>query len=213
MGVRRLEAVILSHPDLDHCGGLAQITAFFPVDEVWSAPGWSPRGCIPELYCLPGVRIRALWAGEEMRVGRWALRVLNPEPGARRGVNDRSLVLLATFEEHSFLLTGDIEESTERRLLRTYPEALRDVDVLKVAHHGSRTSSIEEWLDHTQPSLALVSAGIDNLYGHPSLEVMKRLEERRVLTLRTDQQGLVRLEIGETGALRISLPGSPKPAR
>jgi len=213
LGVRRLDALILSHPDLDHCGGLVQIASFLPVKEVWSAPGWRPKGCVSELYGLPGVRIRSLWAGEERRVGRWVLRVLNPQPGVRRGVNDRSLVLLATLEGRSFLLTGDIEAAAERRLLRAYPEALRDVDVLKVAHHGSRTSSIDEWLAHTQPNLALVSAGKENRYGHPSLKVMKRLEDRGALSLRTDRQGLVRLEMGQTGELKIRLPGSPKPSR
>jgi len=213
LGVRRLNALILSHPDLDHCAGLVQIASFLPVDEVWSAPGWSPKGCVADLYGLPRVRIRSLWAGEEMRVGRWELRVLNPPPGMRRGVNDRSLVLLARIENRSLLLTGDIEESTEHRLLRAYPEALRDVDVLKVAHHGSRTSSTAEWLDHTHPSLALISAGIDNRYGHPSLEVIQRLADRGALTLRTDQQGLVRLAIGQTGALKISLPGMPRSSR
>ena len=213
LGVRRLDALILSHPDLDHCGGLVQLASFLPVEEVWSAPGWSPTGCVSELYGLPGVRIRSLWSGERRRVGRWDIRVLNPQPGIRHGVNDRSLVLLASFANRSLLLTGDIEAAAERRLLRAYPEALRQVDVLKVAHHGSRTSSTEEWLDHTHPSLALVSAGIDNRYGHPSSEMIKRLEGRGSLLLRTDQQGLVRLEIERTGALKIRLPGSPKPAR
>ena len=213
LGVRRLDGLLLSHPDLDHCGGLVEIASFLPVNEVWSASGWSPEGCVANLLGLPGVRVRSLWAGDDFRVGRWELQVLNPRPGQRRGVNDRSLVLLARFQGRSVLLTGDIEASAERAILKAYPEATRSVDVLKIAHHGSRTSSIVEWLDHTQPVLALVSAGIQNRYGHPSMEVMKRLEDRAALILRTDQQGLVRLEIGETGALKITLPGSPKQPR
>jgi competence protein ComEC len=120
------------------------------------------------------------------------------------------LVLLATFNGRRFLLTGDIEAAAERRLLKAHPEALRDVDVLKIAHHGSRTSSTAEWLDHTQPSLALVSAGIDNRYGHPSPLVMRRLAVRGIPSLRTDLQGLVRVRVERAGGLRIHLPGSPK---
>lgn len=210
LGVRSLDALILSHPDLDHCGGLVQIASFLPAREVWSAPGWSPNGCVAHLHGLPGVAIRSLWAGETVAVGRWSLQVLNPFPGERRGVNDRSLVVLASFAERRVLLTGDIEAAAERELLKSYPEALADVDILKVAHHGSRTSSTPAWLDHTRPSLALVSAGIDNRYGHPAPEVLQRLEERGIRTLRTDEHGLVRITIERTGRLRIRLPGSPR---
>lgn len=210
LGVGKLDALILSHPDLDHCGGLVQIASFLPVGEVWSSPGWSAGGCVSELYGLPGVKIRTAWAGEELQVGGWKVRVLNPPPGSRRGVNDRSLVLLATFGDRDFLLTGDIETVAERRLVRAYPEALQSVDILKVAHHGSRTSSSSDFLDHVQPSLALVSAGVGNRYEHPAPEVMERFRTRGVLALRTDEHGLVRLEIARSGALRIRLPGMPR---
>jgi len=210
LGVTQLNALVLSHPDLDHCGGLVQAASFFPIDEVWSSPGWGPVGCVADLHTLPGVAIRPLWEGQERRVGGWHLQVLNPQPGVRRGVNDRSLVLLATFNDRRFLLTGDIEAAAERRLLKAHPEALRDVDVLKIAHHGSRTSSTAEWLDHIQPSLALVSAGVDNRYGHPSPLVMKRLAVRGIPSLRTDLQGLVRVRVERAGVLQIRLPGSPK---
>ena len=210
-GVKRLDALILSHPDLDHCGGLVQIASFLPVGEVWSSSGWSAGGCVSDLYGLPKVKIRTAWAGDQMQVGAWNLQVLNPPPGSRRGINDRSLVLMATLGDHTFLLTGDIETVAERRLVRAYPEALQGVDILKVAHHGSRTSSSAEFLDHLQPSLALVSAGVGNRYGHPAPQVMERLRARGALALRTDEQGIVRLEIDRSGALRIHLPGIPRP--
>jgi competence protein ComEC len=210
-GVHALDALVVSHPDLDHCGGLVQIASFFPVREVWSAPGWKAEGCVADLITLPGVEIHPLWAGESRTVGLWNLQVLNPSPGARGGQNDHSLVLLGTAGGRRFLLTGDIEASAEARLLQAYPEELGDVDVLKLAHHGSRTSSTVEWLDRTDPSLAVVSAGLDNRYGHPSPTVVGRLAERRIRLLRSDLQGLIRLRVQPPGVLRINLPGSPKP--
>lgn len=211
LGVRRLRALALSHPDLDHCGGLVQVASFFPIDEVWSAPGWHPEGCVASLHTLPRVGIRSLWDGTTVKVGRWELRTLNPRPGARGAENDRSLVWVATVNGRRFVLTGDIEGSTERRLLRTHREALRKVDVLKVAHHGSRTSTLDEWIDHVDPVLALISAGFGNLYRHPSPTVLDRLEASGARTLRTDRVGLIRVEVRSSGALRIHLPGSPKP--
>ena len=126
-------------------------------------------------------------------------------------MNDRSLVVLASFGGRRVLLTGDIEAAAERELLKRYPDVLADVDILKVAHHGSRTSSTPAWLDHTRPSLALLSAGLENRYGHPAPEVVLQLEERGIRTLRTDEHGLVRIAIDRAGHLRIRLPGSPRP--
>jgi competence protein ComEC len=211
LGVRRLDALVLSHPDQDHCRGLVQIASLIPAREVWSSPGWNPMGCVARLHGLPGVGIRSLWAGTSLAVGRWSLQVLNPRPGVRRGVNDRSLVVLASFGGRRVLLTGDIEAAAERELLKRYPDVLADVDILKVAHHGSRTSSTPAWLDHTRPSLALLSAGLENRYGHPAPEVVQQLEERGIRTLRTDEHGLVRIAIDRAGHLRIRLPGSPRP--
>jgi competence protein ComEC len=212
LGIRRLDVLVLSHPDLDHCGGLVEIASFFRARELWSAPGWNPSGCISRFYGLPGVPIRSLWAGQDVAVGRWNLQVLNPGPGARGGVNDRSLVMLASFEERRVLLTGDIEAAAEAELLNAYPELLEDVDILKVAHHGSNTSSTPAWLDHTRPALALMSAGSGNHYGHPAPEVLQRLLTRGIFALRTDRHGLVRITADRQGGWRVQLPGAPRPA-
>jgi beta-lactamase superfamily II metal-dependent hydrolase len=97
-------------------------------------------------------------------------------------------VLLLTYGKHRFLLTGDMEKEVEWQLLDG--GRLRPVDVLKVAHHGSRTSSTDEFLRATAPSLAIVSVGEDNPYRLPSREVVERFREQNVALLRTDTLGL-----------------------
>jgi competence protein ComEC len=210
LGVRRVSALALTHPDSDHCRGLVDLAAYLPVAEVWASPGWAPRPCLIDLLTLPGVRWRPLWEGAAPRVGRWRLAVLHPEAGARHQGNDRSLVLAAAAYGFRVLLTGDIELPGERALLSRYPARSLSADLLKVAHHGSRSSSGEEFLDVVSPRMAWISAGTTNRYGHPAAEVLQRLGRRGVRVMRTDREGLVLLQIAPTGRIRIERPGSPK---
>jgi competence protein ComEC len=207
--VRRLDALVMTHPDLDHCGGLVDIAAYLPVDEVWTAPGWDPEGCAGRLLSLPGTRRRFLWRGQRLSLGRWRLTVLHPERDGRQEVNERSLVLLAETRGRRALLTGDIESWAEHDLVSCCAPSLR-VDVLKVAHHGSRTSSTATFLDGAKPRLALISVGINNLYYHPAPEVVERLEEHGAHVLRTDLSGEILLRIQEDGRIRVETPGVPR---
>lgn len=84
------------------------------------------------------------------------------------------------------------------------------MDFLKIAHHGSYTSSTGSFLDAVHPRLALISAGVDNLYHHPSPVILERLAERSIPVLRTDRDGLILLRLGEDGRTRIELPGAPR---
>lgn len=208
-GVRSLDAVVMTHPDRDHCGGLVDIAAYLPVREVWMGAGWEPERCAGALLTLPGARTRLLWKGEEASVGRWSLKVLHPAADERRGTNERSLVLRAEAFGRSFLLTGDIESWAEFRLLSCCEKEVH-VDLLKVAHHGSKTSSTASFLDTARPRLALVSAGVRNLYRHPSETVLERFAERGIPLLRTDRDGMVLIRVGEEGQWRIETPGAPR---
>lgn len=216
-GVRRLDRVLLTHPDRDHCGGLVEVASYLAVGEVLTGPDVPAQeagGCAAELRVLPGVRHRPAAAGGRLAVGRWRLRVLHPPPGAagrpRSGDNDASVVLLAEVFGRRVLLTGDVEAAAERELVDRYGRALR-ADVLKVAHHGSRSSSAERFLAAVRPSLALVSAGARNPYGHPAPEVLARLRAHGARVLRTDRDGMVVLRFHPDGRWAIDLPGSPKP--
>lgn len=220
LGVRQLDAVVATHPDRDHCAGLVDVARYMPVGEVWVGPGWVEDRCAAELLTLPRLRWRVLWRGEEERVGRWRLRVLHPRAGQRRARNDRSLVIFAELDRYRLWLTGDIEASGERQLARDLAadrsrvspidrQRGPRVDILKVAHHGSKTSTTEAFLRRVRPQLALISAGPGNLYGHPHRRTLRRLEAHGVKVLRTDLSGMVRLKL-RASHLAIELPGSPR---
>jgi competence protein ComEC len=208
-GVRHLDALVMTHPDRDHCGGLVDIAAYLSVKETWTAPGWEPEGCAGRLLSLPGVRHRFLSRGQRLSLGRWRLTVLHPLADGHRAANERSLVLLAAVHGRRALLTGDIERQSEHELAECCSESLR-TDVLKVAHHGSRTSSTPAFLDAATPRLALISSGVRNIYHHPSPEVVARLQDGGARVLRTDRSGEILLSFGTDGKIRIATPGAPK---
>jgi len=233
-GVRSLDRVLLTHPDRDHCGGLVEVASYLAVTEVLTGPGpapasaespspWDPVDdeCAAELRSLPGARHRPVSAGERFAVGRWRVRVLHPGPagkGAPRADNDASVVVMAEAFGRRLLLTGDVEAAAERRLLEAHATdedaggALPDLDcdVLKVAHHGSRSSSTDRFLAAASPRLAVVSAGARNPYGHPAPEVLARLRRHGARVLRTDRDGMIVLAFHPDGRWGIGLPGSPK---
>jgi competence protein ComEC len=103
--------------------------------------------------------------------------------------NNDSLVLRLRYGQRSFLLTGDVERPIEREMVDG--GELRATDVLKVPHHGSRTSSTEEFLGAVQPAFAVISAGFENSYGHPHPTVVERLGQHHATVLRTDRDGLI----------------------
>ena len=211
IGVRRLDAVVLTHPDLDHCHGLVDLLSYLPVSEVWTAPGWRSSPCASALLTAAGPRLRLLWAGERSVVGRWHFLALHPEPGGRGRRNDRSLVLAASAPGLRVLLTGDIEAAGERRLLRRWPRSVLRADLLKVPHHGSQSSTTAALLAAVRPRLALISCGRGNHYGHPASPVLARIAAAGARTLRTDRSGEIVLRPAAGGRWRLETPGAPRP--
>jgi competence protein ComEC len=194
---RRLDVVVLTHPDADHVGGLAAVLERYDVATVIVPP---TRGTAPDAAAW-----RAALAGEGAAVvtGTAGVRVALDETGgvradvlwpppsgpgtANEDVNARSVVLRLAHGRVTMLLPGDIEADTEARLLAG--GAPLDADVLKVAHHGSDTSTTPPFLAAVSPALAVVSVGAENKFGHPSPSVLARLGA--VTVRRTDQAGTV----------------------
>jgi competence protein ComEC len=189
--IGHVHTLIASHGDLDHLGGLLAAYDNFRPREVWVSP--LIRGDLWEkLKAKAGDRIRYLAAGDRVNLGETPVEVLWPPRDAEiKATNLSSLVLLLRHGQHRFLLTGDIDASVESEILAR--GGLGKVDVLKVAHHGSRTGTGEDFLAATQPAFALISAGWANQFGHPHPKVLERLEASKALVLRTDQLGQIRL--------------------
>jgi competence protein ComEC len=192
--LRRVDVIAVSHAHEDHAGGLAALIADFRPRELWTGatpddPVWASVRAAAQKN---GVRIVPLQAPAHFAFGGAALDVLAPGPDyipADTPKNNDSLVLRATYGRHSFLLTGDVERQIEGRMLDG--GAPLRADVLKVAHHGSHTSSTEEFLRAVAPVYAVISAGFENSYGHPHRDVVERLERTGAIVLRTDLDGLI----------------------
>jgi competence protein ComEC len=189
-GVARLDALVLSHGDADHAGG---VPAVLESHEAGQLLGGLPRAHrlwelarayrADPLRCAAGQRWH--WDGVEFEV-------LWPDPGplARRP-NEQSCVLKISAAGMSALLTGDIGASSERALVARSPGALR-ADILLVAHHGSKTSSTEPFLDSADPRAAVFQVGYRNRFGHPHPHVWSRFDARGITLVRTDRDGAVR---------------------
>lgn len=191
-----VEAVVMSHPHLDHVGGAPAVVRALRPRELWDGAyvGTSPsyRETL-EAGRETGARWRRARPGERIVVDEIEIDVLAPDSAWMTGLhdaNEASVVLLARIGGVRVLLTGDAETNEERWLVERLGDSLR-ADVLKLGHHGSPTSSGERFLDHVRPRLALVSVGAGNKYRHPGPEVLRRLRARRARVVRTDQSGSV----------------------
>ncbi|MFN3650194.1 MAG: DNA internalization-related competence protein ComEC/Rec2 [Armatimonadota bacterium] len=212
--VPALDAVVVSHAHDDHVGGLPEVLAEYRVGLLAHAlPETAGRAGDPaqawaEAHRVArerGVPVRRLAAGDRLRIRGSTLAVLGPL-GAARTDNEASLVFRWDIAGARFLLTGDMEADAERALLR-WREGLR-ADVLKVAHHGSDTSSTAAFLQAVRPRQAVLSCGRDNRVGHPKPIVLQRLEAAGIPVARTDQGGMVTVRV-EPGSVRTEpfLPG------
>lgn len=185
--IRSVDILVSTHGHDDHAAGLPALAANFHPREIWM--GASP---LPPALAALHLPVRRLQAGAPFPFGGAEVQVLAPSPdyqGADSAKNNDSLVLLLRYGEHRFLLTGDAEKQVEWQLLDS--GRLPRIDVLKVAHHGSKTSSTQEFLDVARPRLALISVGADNLYGLPNRDVIERYKAAHAALLRTDTLGLV----------------------
>jgi len=195
-----LDVVVLSHPHPDHFGGLVSTLSSVRVGELWDTGQGEAVGAGPVYASLLatarrlGVPIRRpdTLCGAPRDFGGATVEVLSPCPtfAPDASMNDSSFVIRIRFGSRSFLLVGDAEEGTERELLRRHGGALH-ADVLKVGHHGSRTSTSPEFLSAVRPDLAVISSGVRNRFGHPHPRTLETLASAGVTTLRTDRGGAV----------------------
>ena len=186
------DRIILSHTDIDHAGGIRALLNNFKIRRLDYAR------CLPDAM-LSGILRTArqretltnlVHAGMEEKIGDVTVRILHPQAQPiRRSTNDNSVVLALSFKHFSALLTGDLEKSGEAELL-SQPGDLCSL-LLKVAHHGSRTGTSSAFLDVIQPRWAVLSAGRNNPFGHPSPEVEQRLTQHGTRAYQTQHEGAI----------------------
>ena len=211
--IQSLDVVVMTHPDEDHVQGMLAVARHVPVSQVyWNGfEGSRTEKKVRKEFTQRGTRMNVVKAGDVTRVGDVGVSVLSPpaEPilGTRSPENENSVIMLIRYGTKSILLTGDVEEAGERKLLATFGLEIRNVSLLKVAHHGSDSSSMSDFVRRTRPGIAFVSCGKRNRYGHPSGDVIKRLERVGADVYRTDQCGMLEwMTDGRSEAVATMLP-------
>jgi competence protein ComEC len=193
-GIRSLDVVAASHGHEDHIGGMAAIIDDFHPKELWIGvePESAAWRAVREAAARNGVKIVSMLAPSRFAFGGAEVQVLAPLAGyvpSGEAKNDDSLVLRLSYGRRAFLLTGDVERPIEQWMLEE--NEIQRTDVLKTAHHGSRTSSTGPFLDAVSPAFAVISLGFENSYGFPNRDVLDRFQYRGVMVFRTDLDGLV----------------------
>lgn len=197
-GVRKVDKLILTHGHYDHISGAEALLGVVPVQTLLygTGPVESPFEIeLLQSYYNQGTKINFVKKGDFWKVGNYEFVILAPM-GGEGSLNGRSIVIYAKIGGLYWLFTGDLEQEGERELVSAYSNL--EVDVLKVGHHGSNTSTTNVLLNVINPQYALISVGKSNFYGHPHSEVLSRLDDRQIATLRTDQQGSIRYRFNNT---------------
>jgi competence protein ComEC len=213
-GVESLDVLLLTHGDPDHLGGAVRVLSDFAPRRMWfgvPVPGHRPTADVLDAASRLRVPVEARRAGGSFHFDEVHVRVLHPpEPDweRRRVRNDDSVVLEAVYRDVALLLTGDISAEVERAIVPQLTAAQRRI--LKVAHHGSRTSSSFELLSTWRPQVAIISAGRGNTFGHPAVEVLRRLEAIGATVLRTDLDGQITVRTDGTAVSVSTFAGDVK---
>lgn len=192
-GVESLDYVIGTHPDADHIGGLDVIVYKYNCEKVIMPDYEKDTRTYQELVDVihdKNMKITYPVVGEQYALGEAKFTIIAPNSNSYGGnANDYSVAILLEYGKNRFLFTGDAEEASETEMLSNGIEL--SADVYKVAHHGSRSASTQEFLNAVRPKYAVISCGEGNSYGHPHAEVLDRLRSMGVEVFRTDEQGSI----------------------
>ncbi len=193
LGIDHLNIVVATHPHADHIGGLITVMDSFRINKIIDPQvphttktynDYLTAILEKDIPFIRGVQ------GDVYALGRNAsMKVLHPKDSAGTNLNNASIVLKVTMDEVTLLLTGDIEEEAEQQLLKD--SLYLAAHILKVAHHGSRTSTGEAFLEQVSPRVSIIMCGAANRYGHPHEEALERLKNSETRVYRTDIHGTI----------------------
>ncbi len=208
---RTLDLVILTHPEKDHLAGLIEVLKRYKIDFIlWTGVvrdtfEWREWQKLIDAQRKKGAELIVARAGQRISASKMVLDLFHPLENLAgqplKDSNNTSLVAKLIYGQNSFLFTGDIYQSEEEKLIKAGFDI--DSDLLKVAHHGSKTSSSEEFVAKVSPEIAVIQVGKDNKYGHPHSEVLETLAKYGIKILRTDQHGDIKI-ISDGISLKIN---------
>jgi len=191
-GVTDIEVLVLTHPHADHVGGLVTVLENMDVDEAFTncqSYDSATYQEFQELLLDKGIPTTCVRDGDDFTWGGVSAAAVNPPEPLTSDANNDSVVLRISYGTIDFLLTGDIESQAEAQILGR--GRIIEAEILKVAHHGSGSSSTALFLAQVDPEIAVISVGISNPYGHPDPETLARLRDAGATIYRTDRHGTI----------------------
>ncbi len=200
-GYTSIDYVFVSHFDSDHVKGIITLVQELKVNNIFISEQIEYSENYQELLTIikeKNINLQILSKGDQIQIEKDIyIQILWPEKIQinENILNNNSLVMKLVYKEISILFTGDIEEIAENKILEQIPKEYLNATILKVAHHGSKTSSIEEFINVVNPQIALIGVGKNNMFGHPSNEVIERLKQNNIEIFRTDEDGEISLVI------------------
>ena len=208
-GYNKIDLMIISHFDSDHVGGLLTILEEIKVEKVLIAKQEEQSENYKRFLNIvkeKNIPVIIGKEGEKINIEKdLYLDILFPESEQieENMINNNSLVFNMHYNNFSMLFTGDIEEIAEKRIIEITNKSRLKADIIKIPHHGSKTSSTRELLERVLPKIALIGVGKDNLFGHPSSETIDKLNELKIKTYRTDINGEIMINVNKSGIRRI----------
>ena len=209
-GYRKIDLVFISHFDYDHVGGILKVLEEFKVDRV----------CIPKqeensenyqkflkIVKEKNIQVIVVKSGNKVNIENdlffdilWPIE----EQIEENKLNNNAIVMKLNYKNFTMMFTGDIEEEAESSIVNLYKNTNKlKSSVLKVAHHGSKTSTTDEFLELVKPKIALIGVGKDNLFKHPSNEIIEKLENIDIKIYRTDLNGEIEIIINKSGKFNV----------
>ncbi len=207
IGITKIDGLFLTHGDVDHIGEAVELINQIKIEDLIVPEGFV-RGDVEkkviDIANENNMNVEVVRTGDQLMFNDFPFYIVSPQE-LTNSKNDDSLVLWTELGGVEWLFTGDAEHDSEEKLLRKYPDI--QADVLKVGHHGSKGSTSEQFLDALSPSVAVISAGYNNRYQHPHLEVIEKLRSRGIKIFRTDLHGGILYEFnGTSGTFSIHPP-------
>lgn len=209
-GITRLDYIMASHFDEDHSQGFVFLLKNMKVKNVIISEQYKTSSIYEQFKQIckkQNIQIIYVKSGDEIRIKDLAFKILHPKSKenqiSENPLNNNAIVCMVKYKNRRILFTGDIEKVAENEMVKEYTNGLK-ADILKVGHHGSKTSTTKEFLDLINPSVALIGVGQNNKFGHPNEDVIKRLEEKNIQIYRTDEMGEISVIIDKNGKIKIN---------